>query len=416
MVSEFNQDGAPGQHDLTLGDFVTELQFMPLAFSIDRAFAGAKTEGDTTTATFRANWALDQQIVLAREPDGTWAVKLFDSIKATTKRDVSWIAQEFGARDGGPPALEQAARDAGAFMEASGPSATVLMRLYQAAMEYAGEHDGRLPPAEKWVDELELYLLDRSLLKNPEAPDLQFGYAMNVELGGADISAMFGEQGNAAEPLLFIESDAGTRSAVVTPDGVARLKSPRADGTIDFVTAAGRAGALKEGTTFAQAQIGAPAADEPADNAPWEQYSACTQHLMALVQAIRRYARQHAGMLPALDTWQDDIAMLVLDADQRLDMGPGEDPGNVYRCHAAPDLDFAYAINVDIAGKNALDVTGQDSIILLFESDLNQPNASGSPDRDMALGRHRLPDRDPVSLVGYLSGRVDEFRPPEAQP
>jgi hypothetical protein len=121
-------------------------------------------------------------------------------------------------------------------------------------------------------------------------------------------------------------------------------------------------------------------------------------------------------MLPALDTWQDDIAMLILDADQRFDAGAGNDPGDIHRCHAAPDLDFAYAINVDIAGKNALDVTGQDSIILLFESDLNQPNASGSPDRDMALGRHRLPDRDPVSLVGYLSGRVDEFRPPEAQP
>ena len=418
MVGEFHEEGAPG-YDLTLGDFVAELQFMPLPFSIDRAFAGAKTEGDTTTATFRANWAFDQQIVLARQPDGTWAVKFVESIKATTQRERSWIADELAIEgEPGPPDEAQAAMEPGGvdLPVPEGPSATVLMRLYQAAMEYAGEHEGRLPSAEGWTDELELYLLDRSLLKNPEAPDLQFGYAVNVEVGGVDMNALWGDQGNAAEPLLFIECDTGERNAVTSPDGVAQLKSPRPDGTVDFVTLAGRAGALKEGMTFAEARAEAPAPDEAVDNAPWEQYSACTQHLMTLVQAIRRYAREHGGLLPSADSWQDDIAMVVLDADQRFDLGEGEDPGDIYRCPAAPDLDFAYALNAEVAGRNALDLTGQDSIILLFESDLNRPNAAGSPERDMAHGRHRLPDREPISLMGYLSGRVDEFHPPDAQP
>jgi len=409
---DFAGDGGPGGQGLTLGEAVLEMQFTPLAFAIDRTFATATQEGDRAQVTFHANWPTEQQIVLARQEDGTWAVNLIDSIKATTQREFSWIAEEMGLDE---PAQGEVATTAPG-LPASGPSADVLRRLWSAAAEYAGEHDGRLPAAERWVDELELYLLDRSLLKNPDAPDLRFGYAMNLEAGGA---ALWDQGGQMAGALLFVECDGGERNAVTTPEGVAQLKSPREDGTLHCVTTDGQVWALKAGLTFAQSleeaakNVAELVAEVDPDQEPWEQYSTCTQHLNTLVQAIRRYARQNGGMLPAAETWQDDIAVFVLDARPGMGQGQEADPGDLFTCPAAPDLQFAYAINAEIAGKSAFDFTNHDTIVLVFESDLNRPNAAGSPDRDTVRGRHHLPDREPLSLVGYLGGQVSEATWPD---
>jgi hypothetical protein len=50
--------------------------------------------------------------------------------------------------------------------------------------EYAHEHGEALPPAGRWVDEIELYVLDRSLFRSPGAPEQECGYAMTAAAGG----------------------------------------------------------------------------------------------------------------------------------------------------------------------------------------------------------------------------------------
>jgi hypothetical protein len=399
FARSFTDEGGPGEKGLTAGDFMLELQFVPLSFPIDRTFVAAKTEGNESHVTFHANWPYDQEVVLARQEDGTWAVKFLDSIKATNKRDVSWIEDEMDLEPApeGPPQQP--------------PPGSPLERLAQAAMEYAGDHEGLLPPADRWVDELELYVLDRALLKNPDAPNLEYGYAMNREVGGQNIADLFGEV--AADRLLFIENHTGERNAVTTPDGVAQIRSVREDLSINYITVQGVSDSLRQGQTYDQAREAARAAlqQEEGPDVDWEHYSTCTSHLRTLVQAIRRYARQHGGLLPEAATWQDDIALVLLDMGDQGDMGQAQDPADLFRCPAAPDLNFAYALNEEIAGRNALELTGHDSIILLFESDLNRPNAAGSPERDMARNRHRFPGHAAplFALVGYLGGSVGEL-------
>jgi len=97
------------------------------------------------------------------------------------------------------------------------------------------------------------------------------------------------------------------------------------------------------------------------------------------------------------DNWQDELALYLLEG------GGGEE---VFTCPVAPDVDIAYALNRDLAGKQATELTGHDRLVLFFESDLNAPNAVGAPAADMPeQARHfREWDGEPGNNIVYLNG------------
>jgi prepilin-type processing-associated H-X9-DG protein len=98
---------------------------------------------------------------------------------------------------------------------------TNLKQLVLAAKMYADDWDGMLPSADSWVSDLRDYLRGPSeVLRCPERPDLEVGYAMNRALSGYP-------EALALDPMntpLFFESDLGGANPA---GGVADVASPR---------------------------------------------------------------------------------------------------------------------------------------------------------------------------------------------
>lgn len=409
--------GAPGTIGMTMGEMFLEFQFVPVEFGIERRFAEATEDGAHARVTFRSAFTFDQQVILVRQKDGTWAIDFLESAKATTGKEKSFfdvdtaVGEARGIPD--PEAMAEQMRAMmvrGAYLGASGTSR--LQRLRAGLLQYACDHDERLPPAETWADELELYVLDRAAFGNPDAPDLEFGYAMNADIGGRQVDDLWGEGPEAQDPLLFIEFPSTDRNAVVRITDVPRIESVRDDVSIRYVTCLGEEGTLSQGMTWEEERkrglAEVPVRDDDLDREARDRYNSCRTNLYAITEGIRRYATQHQGMLPPADAWQDETAaiLLELEADRSWQVGGG----GIFQCPAAPDIELGYAINEEIAGKNALHLANHDNIILLFECDLNVPNAAGSPERAAAAPRHQLAGRDaPVGLVAYLSGTVGEL-------
>jgi hypothetical protein len=187
--------------------------------------------------------------------------------------------------------------------------------------------------------------------------------------------------------LLFFEWPGGQRNASAMPQELAAAKSFRPDASIAVLDATGNARAIQEGTNWDDLVVGV------------EHSNTCHNHLNKLAQAARKFARDNDGRLPGRDTWEADVSLYLMgDAE-------GED---AFRCPAAPDLDRAYAINEEIAGKGARELSGHDSLVLFFESDLNAPNATGLPERDAPVAGRHVDEWNGgrTNNVVYLSGTI----------
>jgi hypothetical protein len=274
-----------------------------------------------------------------------------------------------------------------------------LSRLVEAAREYAAEHEGKWPHADRWMDELEPYVLDRQAFVCPAAPRLQYGYAMNEEISGQSV----GEDWQALEKTMaFCEWASGERNAHLTPDALAHAKSFRPSGVIAAVKASSNQALVHAGMTFAEAIEAEQAA------------STCSDHLRALAQAARKYVRANGGRLPSAENWQADLAPYLV----------GEEAAEtVLTCPCAPDLRWAYAINEEVAGKLVSELPRPASVVLFFESDPNVANAHGLPDKDSPVeGRHLEPYSDTahrvnqnVSLSGEMRQVAVEPKPADAK-
>jgi hypothetical protein len=337
-----------------------------------------KREAGKVELTYRGSYRFEHKLVLTRAADGTWGVDVLAS--AADLPDLEDATALPGGEGPWPPGPELD----------PWKSRERLSALYMAFEEYAEEHQKRLPAAARWVDGLEAYVLDPALFRSPASEDLEYGYAMNVEAGGHEIGDFAADH----DLLLLIEWPGGERNAVVSADAVSQIQSLRPDGIIVFMDAAGFADELPQGHTLAG--IREAEASE----------SQCRQNLRLLARAARRYAREHDGLLPPADSWQDDLALYL------VNMGQGEE---VFTCPAAAGLACGYAINAEVAGKKVADLTGHDSIILFFESDLNVANAAGSPEQDACAGPRHLssPDWLPTSNIVYLSGETGSTWAPE---
>ncbi len=378
------EDGETGLLAASFARIFTELMFAPtkINFGIEDA-AVEQLEDGTAQVTLRRTWAVDQKLALSEAEDGTWSIKALASVKATTGSEPVYMSTRAPITPGDDP-------DELPFM-AKYDSQDHLRGLAEAFGEYADEHDSTLPPAASWVDAIEPYVLDRDLFACPGAPEQEYGYAMNVLADEIEMPEDWRDQRGL---VILFEWRGAERNAAVMPEELADMEPFWPDGSIAFVDAGAWPERLPRGLTIAELAM----AEEHA--------STCSSHLRALTRATLRHARDNDGMLPGADTWQDDIALYLLD-----DTGLAD----VFRCPAADGIDFAYAINSEIAGTDATEIRGHGDITLFFESDLNVANASGNPDIDGAAELRHVEDSDTGrhNLGGRLNGDVISLRPPE---
>ncbi len=410
---EFSEEfmDEPAEMGMDMEDIFVEFQFLPVPFDITREDAGAVVDDEEARVTFKADFTFDQELVLKRQEDGTWAVALLDSVKATRQAEITFLEMELGMGD--ERAMEMAGAQMMAGMETAGlippppkSSAEALQVLWQLAFEYANEHDGRLPEAGRWTDELELFVLDRALLKNPEQPDLACGYAMNIEADGVDVQGIWQDDALGAT-FLFVEWPTGERNAVTDPGGFADTESHRENGEVAYVTLDRSMHRVPGGEPLELEQPEIEAGPEAVpleeeDQTEQQHAQACQSNMRQIIEAIRKFARKNEGTLPEAATWMDDLAPYLMDAN---------DGDGIWACPSAPDLEFAYAFNADVSGKNALDLPGHHELVVIFESDIDDLNAASTWDPEVdQLTRHSaafsLPEGHPGGYVGYLNGAV----------
>ena len=379
MVHDMGEQAMSAGTDFTR--LLTEFAFVPIAVGFEAGEPVQQGDPDADTVILvKRSWNVDQKLIMEQAADGTWSIRAVPSITATTGAESSFLVAE-AAEGRGPSSM------------GVGESEGRLTRLARAFSQYAAEHDGLLPPADSWCDAIQLYALDPALFECPAFPDQEYGYAMNVLADQARMPADWQER---RDLILLFEWRGAERNASAMSDGLDGMESGWPDGTIVVADATGAARRIPAGLTLA----GLTGAEERRDT--------CWRSIDALTKATLAFARDHGGLLPGASTWHDDIAAYLLD-----EIGV-EDP---FRCPAAPELDFAYAINSKVAGMNAAEVGDLHGTVLFFESDLNVPNATGDPDTDAPPeGRHVINGYGRLqNQASLLSGYPTYLQPPAPQ-
>jgi hypothetical protein len=120
----------------------------------------------------------------------------------------------------------------------------------------------------------------------------------------------------------------------------------------------------------------------------------------ATLQALLSYARDNEGKLPPADSWYD----LVLPY-----LATGQDADELLWCPATPELDYAWAINRDLAGKQIRQVRHHDRQVLLLPAEAGVRNEVRAVPEFVAEGRYLAPWNEGPRLavrVGLLNGET----------
>jgi hypothetical protein len=176
---------------------LTEMLLIPYSRHVQYTPGELVREGDTARLKLEATLTLPQTLVLRKGADGKWVVDLRQSATASTGRPESLVLRAIG--ESRPAAVA--------------PSAACMSNLKQMALAvlmWAADHHDTLPPAKDWVKELDPYLRDMKVFRCPAAPDLECGYAYNLEVAGK----MLTEIARPSETVLFYESTLGKLDAV----------------------------------------------------------------------------------------------------------------------------------------------------------------------------------------------------------
>lgn len=352
---------------------VTEIGFLPVG--------QAKTERELTgdvkdsEATFTVSVRIpdEKKLVLTKDAQGKWSVNFERSITATTGLKTSFIVDEVVRRGPGGP-NSPAMRD--------GAKVDAIVRAAQVVLQWADEHDGRLPPAETWLDDVEAYSLTSDKLSKPGAGKGECGYGLNAALAGQTLPESMEERGKVV--LLFECADFG-RNVVGDPEQ--DLEPAVEEGApAFFATADGMARAVD------------PEATPSETLATLEANDACVAHLKTIARAMRMYAREHDGCLPKAQSWCDDIGPYL----EQL-----KAPDDVLKCPAAPKLEYGYAMNQALSGLDARSVKEHRRWTLLLHATGGTRNEAVALPATVAAGVHRelsSARRPACTAIGLLSG------------
>lgn len=253
-----------------------------------------------------------------------------------------------------------------------------LREIALAGMIFANDHDGRLPQADTWMDDLAPYVRSEQVFKSPLAPDLEWGYAMNEALAGMDVYDLY----YPTQVVLFFESDLGTRNAAGGLEAVP--DPPRNELGNAFAFADVRGIRSREIPNFA-VEFGAREREKAQQNA-------CLSNTKELALAALMFAADHDDKLPDADRWMDQILPYT---------------GNeaIFKCPAAPDLEYGYAMNAALSGVGIGAITNRVELVLFFESNLGTRNAAGGPEAVCQPGRHMG-----ANNYAFLDGHCKQHR------
>jgi len=364
---------------------VTEIGFLPVGQAkTERELVGEVKDAE---ATFSVSVRIpdEKKLVLTKDAEGKWSVDFERSITATTGLKTSFIVDEVVRQ--GPGGPNSAAMRDGAKLE-------TIAQAARAVLQWADEHDGRLPPAETWLDDVEAYSLTSDRLSKPGAGKGECGYGLNAALAGQTLPESMEER--AGLVLLFECADFG-RNLVGDPDQ--DLEPPVEEGAPAFIaTADGMAHAVDPEATPSET-LAAVAAND-----------VCVAHLKTIVRAMRMYAREHDGCLPKAQSWCDDIQPYL------VELGA---PDDVLRCPAAPKLEYGYAMNQALAGLDARSLKEHRHWVLVLHATDGTRNESVAMPATVASGPHRefsSPRRPACTAIGLLSGDAHLLEVGQAYP
>ena len=116
-----------------------------------------------------------------------------------------------------------------------------LKYLAVAITEYAQRHNGTLPDAARWMDEIAPFLPDTTYFQNPALPQ-KYGYAYNAALSGRELAALSSPD----KIVLVFESTKNRKNAADAGESVPR--PGRHQGGTDFLFAGGLVQWVPDGT------------------------------------------------------------------------------------------------------------------------------------------------------------------------
>ncbi|MFQ6133093.1 MAG: hypothetical protein ACE5R4_13715 [Armatimonadota bacterium] len=376
-MEEFASEVARGmtQEAMSFDSILKEFSLMPMPFPLEAGAPVSEQTAEGATVTIPATLPLDRKFVLKKDEDGLWAIDLLESVKATTGREGSFLVmQRTGGGPGGPGG------------DRPYDCQNHLRILARALTDYADEHDQLLPEAATWMDDIDPYLLDKSVYKCPGAPDLEYAYAYNSEAAGKHVPNDWQER---REFVLLFEWGSGERNAAVPAHQMATFE-PRHGDTVHFIAADTNSRVAARGET-PQAIFAEEAITET-----------CEQRLRRICRAALAFAKDNEGRLPGADTWCDDLLVYLAN---------DPDAADVFVCPVKPEFECGFAINSEVAGKNATEMVAHRRIVLFMESDLGHWNASAPVPEAAPEGRHRARwysgrETRLGNHIGYLNGSV----------
>ncbi len=375
------------RHEQPEGGFmtmVTELTLLPLGVSARARTEKQPDEAGLAVVTVTPQDPPRRQFVLARSADGTWRIDLEKSICRTTGRARSWFV---GQVTGGPGAGGGQGRQPWAERERT-------RRLVQALTSYAEAHNNRLPAAGTWMDDLEAYCLDRSLVKPAEGEDAKTGWVLNSQAAGQPVPRDWSLRRSLV--LIF----AGKGAARNASGDVDRALEAAVDmnETLLVGLASGEVTAILPGMTVAAL---AKAYD---DN------DTCQQRVRVLCQALLGYARASGGLLPPADAWCDKIGPYL---------EPEQASPRTFTCPSRPDMKYAWAINKALAGTDIRKLEGHERYVLLLPAAEGMRNEARDLPATVTEGVHLQPWNDQgrrTVTVGMLDGNARSVAEGEPYP
>ncbi len=288
-----------------------EYLLLPVAPETARVVGESTFEGETARVTATVQ-PPELTFVLAKQEDGTWRIDLEASILATTQKPASVVFSD--ARQAlGPLRIDWAVRQA----------------LYEAGkhvIRYARE-TGRYPKAESWMDDVEAHCMVLGAFDLSDVLGAKYGLAMNAGLSGLPYDDNWPVRRKIVG--LFTSSDT-SRNAAGDPDVELNAIDEGIEGRGMWL-------ATEEVVTVPYGM----SMDEAVRSVDDGEVS--RQRIEAILKALLGYARDNEGKLPPADSWCD-LVLLYAPTDQNVD--------ELFWCPATPALDYAWAINGDLAGED----------------------------------------------------------------
>lgn len=205
MLKEMLRDTPGG---MSFAQIIHEFSFMPAKTGEIPLGAEAKVEGDKATVTVPIGPAPMKTFILTRDKEGAWSIDFEHSVMATTGADKSFFLAEIRGEN----------------RQGQGETATVdqdrIMRrqkldaIIWLLRDFAAAHDGQLPGADTWCDELEQFCLSSDTIKRLGGRGAVWPCALNQKVAGTKIPT---DRKAQSEVLLLLETDDAVRNDVFDP-------------------------------------------------------------------------------------------------------------------------------------------------------------------------------------------------------